>query len=170
MIAGLELAKSLGAKVIEAKCDSLLIVNQVNGTFKVNEERIRRSLDKFQVTLHQFKEWTLQCVPHDQNSEANALANLELSVDSDEFDSRAVVQVMDSVVEEGYAKVNSASLTWDWRNKYIDYLKIGKLSSNPKESKAMRTKASRFSLIEGKLFRRSFFGPLARCLGPGDIE
>ena len=27
MIAGLELAKSLGAEVIEAKCDSLLVVN-----------------------------------------------------------------------------------------------------------------------------------------------
>ena len=35
MIAGLELAKSLGAEVIEAVCDSLLVVNQVNKTFKV---------------------------------------------------------------------------------------------------------------------------------------
>jgi len=38
MIAGLELAKSLGAEVIEAKCDSLLVVNQVNETFEVIEE------------------------------------------------------------------------------------------------------------------------------------
>ena len=35
MIVGLELARSLGAKIIEVKCDSLLMVNQVNGTFEV---------------------------------------------------------------------------------------------------------------------------------------
>ncbi|XP_070035378.1 uncharacterized protein [Nicotiana tomentosiformis] len=76
MIAGLELAKSQGAEVVEAKCDSLLVVNQVNGTFEVKEERMRRYLDKLQVKLHRFREWTLQYVPRDQNSEADALANL----------------------------------------------------------------------------------------------
>nr|XP_009780828.1 PREDICTED: uncharacterized protein LOC104229815 [Nicotiana sylvestris] len=82
---GLELAKGLGAEVIDAKCDSLLVVNQ--------------------------------------------------------------------------------------RNKYIDYLKHGKLPSDPKESRALRAKAARFSLDEnGTLYRRTFDGPLAVCLGPGDTD
>ena len=46
MIAGLELAKILGAEVIEAKCDSLLVVNQVNKTFEFQEDRMQRYLDK----------------------------------------------------------------------------------------------------------------------------
>ncbi|XP_070049240.1 uncharacterized protein [Nicotiana tomentosiformis] len=115
MIAGLELAKALGAEVIEAKCDSLHVVNQVNGTFEVREERKQRYLDKLQVTLHRFKEWSLQHVPRDQNSEADALANLGSSVEDNELDSRAVVQLMSSVVEEGHTEINSTSLTWDWR-------------------------------------------------------
>ncbi|XP_070054964.1 NAD(P)H-quinone oxidoreductase subunit 2 A, chloroplastic-like [Nicotiana tomentosiformis] len=85
MIAGLELAKSLGPEVIEAKCDSLLVVNQVNGMFEVIEERMQRYLDKLQVMLHQFKEWTLQHVSRDQNRKADALANLGSSVDDDTF-------------------------------------------------------------------------------------
>ncbi|XP_070050797.1 uncharacterized protein [Nicotiana tomentosiformis] len=149
MIAGLELAKSLWAEVIEAKCDSLIDINQVNETFEVKEERMQRYLVKLQVTLHQFKKWILQHVPRDQNNEADALPNLGSSVDSDEFNSGAVVHLMNSVVEEGYIEVNSTSLTWDWRNKYIDYPKIGKLSSDPKESKALLAKAARFSLVEG---------------------
>ncbi|XP_070025665.1 uncharacterized protein [Nicotiana sylvestris] len=112
--------------------------------------------------------WSKNHVPRDQNSEADALANLGLSVDDDEFSSRTVVQLMKSVIEEGHAEVNSMSLTWDWRNKYIDYLKTGKLPSDPKESRA--TKATRFSLVEGTLFRRAFNGPLARCLELGDTE
>ncbi|XP_075099032.1 uncharacterized protein LOC142175922 [Nicotiana tabacum] len=104
------------------------------------------------------------------NSEADALANLGSLIDDDEFSSGTVVQLMKSVVEEGYAEVNSMSLTWDWRNKYIDYLKTGKLPSDCKESRALRTKAARFSLVEGTLFRRTFDDPLARCLGLGDTK
>ncbi|XP_070054212.1 uncharacterized protein [Nicotiana tomentosiformis] len=171
MIAGLELAKSLGAEVVEAKCDSLLVVNQVNGTFEVKEERMQRYLDKLHVTLHRFREWTLQHVPQDQNSEADALANLGSSVGDDKFNSGMVVQLMKSVVEEGHAEINLTSLIWDWRNKYTDYLKIGKLPSDPKESRVLYTKAARFSLSEdGTLFRRAFDGPLAIFLGQGDTE
>ncbi|XP_070025305.1 uncharacterized protein [Nicotiana sylvestris] len=170
MIADLELAKSLGAELVEAKCDSLIVVNQVNWTFESKEEQMQRYLDKLQVTLHQFKEWTLEHMPRDQNSEADALANLGSLVDDDEFSSRTVVHLMKSVVEEGHTEINSISLTWDWRNKYIDFLKTGKLPSNPKESRALRTMAATFSLSEGTLFRRTFDGPLAICLGTGDTE
>ncbi|XP_070057842.1 uncharacterized protein [Nicotiana tomentosiformis] len=171
MITGLELAKGLGAEVIEAKCVSLLVVNQVNGTFEVREDRMQRYLDKLQVTLHRFKEWTLQHVHRDQNNEADALANLGSSIDNNELNSEAIVQFMRSVVEEGHAEINSTSLTWDWRNKYIEYFKTGKLPSDPKESRALRTKATQFTLTEdGTLFRRTFNSPLAICLGPGDTE
>ncbi|XP_070010943.1 uncharacterized protein [Nicotiana sylvestris] len=87
MIACLELAKSLGAEIIEAKCDSLLVVNQVNRTFEVREDRIQRYLDKLQVALHRFKNWNLQYVPREQNNEPHALANLRSSVEDDEISS-----------------------------------------------------------------------------------
>ncbi|XP_070013955.1 uncharacterized protein [Nicotiana sylvestris] len=126
MIASLELAKSLRAEVIKAKCDSLLMENQANETFEVKVERMCWYLDKVQVTLHQFREWTLHHVPRYQNNKTDALANLGSSVDSDEFNLGEMVQLMNSMIEEGHAEVNSMSLTWDWRNKYIDYLKTGK--------------------------------------------
>ncbi|XP_059310555.1 uncharacterized protein LOC132061892 [Lycium ferocissimum] len=76
MIAGLELAKSLGAEIVEAKCDSLLVVNQTNGTFEIKDDRMRKYQERLQVVLRRFKEWTLEHVPRDQNNEADALANL----------------------------------------------------------------------------------------------
>ncbi|XP_060169359.1 uncharacterized protein LOC132600310 [Lycium barbarum] len=101
---GLELAKSLGAEIIEAKCDSLLVVNQVNGTFKVKDDRMQRYLEKLQVVLRRFKEWTLEHVSRDQSNEADALANLGSSVESDRFNSGTVVQLMRSVIETGHAE------------------------------------------------------------------
>ncbi|XP_070032265.1 uncharacterized protein [Nicotiana tomentosiformis] len=171
MIAGLELPKGLGAEVIEAKYDSLLVVNQVNKSFEVREHRMQKYLDKLQVTLHRFKEWTLQHVPREQNCEDDALANLGSSVEEDEISSGNVIQLSKSVIEEGHAEINSTSLTSDWRNKYIEYLKNEKLPSDPKESRALRTKVARFTLAkDGTLYRRTFDGPLAVCLGPGDTD
>nr|XP_009765517.1 PREDICTED: uncharacterized protein LOC104217060 [Nicotiana sylvestris] len=54
---------------------------------------------------------------------------------------------------------------------YIDYLKHGKLPTDPKKSRTFRTKVARFSLDEnGTLYRRTFDGPLAVCLGPEDTD
>nr|XP_009780717.1 PREDICTED: uncharacterized protein LOC104229724 [Nicotiana sylvestris] len=146
----LELAKSLGAEVIEAKCDSILVVNQVNKSFEVRKDRMQRYLDKIQVTLHRFKKRTLDHVPQEQNSEVDALANLGSSVEEDDIVPGIVVQLSRYVVEEGHAEINSMSLMWDWRNIYIDYLKSGKLPSDNKESRALRAKAARFALDEDR--------------------
>ncbi|XP_070017256.1 uncharacterized protein [Nicotiana sylvestris] len=132
---------------------------------------MQRYLDKLQVTLYRFKEWTLDHVPREQNSEADALANLGSSVEEDDIVPRTVIQLSMAVVEEGHAVFNSTCLTWYWRNKYIDYLKHGKFPADPKVSRTLRAKATRFSLAEtGTLYRRTFYGSLAVCLGPGDTN
>ncbi|XP_070026382.1 uncharacterized protein [Nicotiana sylvestris] len=132
---------------------------------------MQRYLDKLQVTLHRYKEWTLQHVPREQNSEADALANLGSSVENDELNLGTVVQLSRLVIEEGHAEINSTSLTCDWRNKYIEHLKNGKLPSYPKESKDLHTKAARLTLSgDGTLFRKMFDGPLAIYMGLGDTN
>ena len=170
MIVGLELARSMGAEIIEAKCDSLLVVNQVNGVFEVKDERMQRYLEKIQVILHRFKEWTMQHIPREQNSEADALANLGSSVEGEEINPGTTVHLLNTAIENRHAEIYTMGLTWDWRNKYIDYLRDGKLPNDPKESRSLRTKAARFCLVDGQLYRRSFLGPLAKCLGPGETE
>ncbi|XP_070026019.1 uncharacterized protein [Nicotiana sylvestris] len=142
MIAGLKLDKGLGAEVIDANCDSLFVVNQVNGSFEVRDDRMQSYLDKLQVILHRFKEWTLDHVPREQNSEADALANLGSLVEEDDIVPGTLVQLSKLVVEKGHAEINSACLTWDWRNKYIDFLNYGKLSADLKESRTLRAKAT----------------------------
>lgn len=110
-------------------------------------------------------------MPREQNSEADALANLGSLVEDNEISSGTVVQLSRSVIEEGHAEINFTSLTWDWRSKYIEYLKNKKLPLDPKESRTLRTKAARFTLAEdGTLYRRMFDGPLAICLGPWDTD
>ncbi|XP_070047236.1 uncharacterized protein [Nicotiana tomentosiformis] len=46
----------------------------------------------------------------------------------------------------------------------------GTLPEDKKESQLLRRKASRYCLIHGNLYRKMFEGPLARCLGPAQVE
>ncbi|XP_059284812.1 uncharacterized protein LOC132038106 [Lycium ferocissimum] len=109
-------------------------------------------------------------VTEEQNSEADALANLGSSVDIEGISSGKVVQPLNSSIDNSHGEVNSTSFTWDWRNKYINYLKDGKLPTDPKESRALRTKVAKYCIADGQLYWRSFYGPLPRCLGPGETD
>ena len=149
MIAGLELVRSMKAEIIEAKCYSLLVVNQVNGVFEVKDEWMQRYLEIFQVILQRFKEWTMQHIPREKINEADALANLGSSVEGEEINPGTTVHLLNTTIENGHAEINTMGLTWDWRNKYIDYLRDGKLPNDPKESRPLRTKAARFCLVDG---------------------
>ncbi|XP_070045231.1 uncharacterized protein [Nicotiana tomentosiformis] len=51
MVAGLELSRGLGFEMIEVKCDSQLVVNQIYGIFDVKEERMQQYLNKVQILL-----------------------------------------------------------------------------------------------------------------------
>ena len=45
LVAGLDLAKAIGATSVVIYCDSQVITNQVNGNYECNGERMKRYLD-----------------------------------------------------------------------------------------------------------------------------
>ncbi|XP_070057195.1 uncharacterized protein [Nicotiana tomentosiformis] len=65
LVAGLELARGLGCEVIDIKCDSQLAVNQVYGIFDTKEERMHQYLNKVQVLLYRFREWSIIHIPRE---------------------------------------------------------------------------------------------------------
>ena len=73
---GLELAKSLRAKLIVVQGDSQLIIGQVNGTCEVKEERMKKYLSKVKRLIKKFKEASFLQVPREENMEADALAKV----------------------------------------------------------------------------------------------
>nr|XP_016477327.1 PREDICTED: uncharacterized protein LOC107798804 [Nicotiana tabacum] len=166
LIAGLELARGLDSNVIEIKCDSQLVVNQVYGIFDTKEERMQQYVVIVQTLVALFREWSINHIPREENTEAYALANLGLSTKMKGSDSGTVVHIMHSVLDvDGYYEVNTTNLVWDWRNEIIDYLEHGKLPEDPKASQELHTKAASYIFWGGQLYRRSFQGPLAQCLG-----
>jgi len=74
-IAGLEQALALGARRARIRADSLLVVNQQTGLWKVKNEALRALWAETRRLVGQFERVTWEHVPRERNRRADALAN-----------------------------------------------------------------------------------------------
>lgn len=75
IIAALEKALVVGAEQVELRSDSELVVNQLNGRYKVRSTGLRPFYLQAAKLLGQFQKVSLVCVPRELNTEADRLAN-----------------------------------------------------------------------------------------------
>ena len=72
---GLEKARELGARRIEIRSDSELMVRQVNGQYRVNNEGLLPLFREVAALLRRFEQVTVRHIPRERNRRADALAN-----------------------------------------------------------------------------------------------
>lgn len=75
---GLEEAHKLGALEVEVHMDSLLVVNQMKGIFKIKNRELWPLHDAIQQLLPQFKKVTFTHIPRELNKAADAAVNRAL--------------------------------------------------------------------------------------------
>jgi ribonuclease H / adenosylcobalamin/alpha-ribazole phosphatase len=75
VIAGLEQALALGARRVRVRADSLLVVNQQNGLWKVRNPALRELWAETRQLADQFERVLWEHVPRERNRRADALAN-----------------------------------------------------------------------------------------------
>lgn len=88
---GLEEAKSLNARVVHIYMDSLLVVNQMKGVFKVKNRDLWPIHEAIKELIKQFKEVTFTHVPRELNKAADAAVNRALDAHISDGDTRRVV-------------------------------------------------------------------------------
>jgi ribonuclease HI len=78
VILALETALSYGARDVELVLDSMLIVEQLSGRWKIKHPLIRPLAARAMELLRQFDHWSLRHERRENNVQADALANLAL--------------------------------------------------------------------------------------------
>lgn len=77
-VAGLEAALALGARRVELRMDSQLVVRQLEFRYKVRNERLRPYFNRLLELRRLFDSFALCHVPRTENKRADELANLAL--------------------------------------------------------------------------------------------
>jgi ribonuclease HI len=78
IIRGLEEAKRLGAESVTCLLDSQLVVEQLNGSYRVKSEDMKPLHERVRALAGAFGLVTFQHVPREQNKEADRLVNAAL--------------------------------------------------------------------------------------------
>lgn len=75
LIIGLEKAREMGARKLRLKLDSELIVKQVQGAYRVKNQRLRPMFERVMALLQDLEAYDILHVRREFNSEADALAS-----------------------------------------------------------------------------------------------
>lgn len=78
VIAGLEKAIELGAKQVDTKLDSQLVVRQINGRYRVKNAALKPLYQRVKQLQDSLESFTISYIPRQQNKEADRLANKAL--------------------------------------------------------------------------------------------
>jgi ribonuclease HI len=76
LLLALRRAKEMGADAVEILSDSLLLVQQVNGVFKVKAPHLIPIVSDAVRQAKSFRRFSIRHVPREQNKKADRLANL----------------------------------------------------------------------------------------------
>ena len=74
----LEKALAMGAREVELVLDSMLVVEQLSGRWKVKHPAIRPLVDRARAQLSQLDRWSIKHERRESNFAADAMANLAL--------------------------------------------------------------------------------------------
>jgi len=75
LIIGLEEAGRHNVEELEIRMDSKLVVEQMNGNWRVRDAKLRPLADRARELLARFPKWRIRHIPRDQNAVADLLAN-----------------------------------------------------------------------------------------------
>ncbi|XP_013699893.1 uncharacterized protein LOC106403624 [Brassica napus] len=167
-IAGLTLPRQMGAENIQVFGDSQLIINQVQGEYQAKDDSMIQYLAVAQQLIKKFKSGKLTQIPQEQNSQADALADLGSALETNSKMSilLLVLQWPATLEERPLEEVSALEKGETWMTPLVWYLEADNLPEDRSEARKIKKRAARYCISHDKLYRRSFSGPYLRCVTP----
>ncbi|GLU17503.1 hypothetical protein SLE2022_338670 [Rubroshorea leprosula] len=170
LLLGLQLALELKISAIQVYSDSQLVVNQINSICEVVDPVMTKYVALVAELKCKFQKFCLSKIPRAENEQADSLS--KFASDSSLSSRSVFVEVLDepSFVKPRVMEISTNPDTPSWTDSIVSFLRDGVVPEDRQEAMKLRKKASRYTLVEGVLYKRSFSLPLLRCLNPYEAE
>ncbi|GKV37551.1 hypothetical protein SLEP1_g45572 [Rubroshorea leprosula] len=170
LLLGLQLALELKVAAIQIYSDSQLVVNQVNSVCEVVDPVMMKYATMVAELKSKFQKFCLSKIPRAENEQADSLS--KFASDGSQSSRSVFVEILNepSFQKPKMMEISTNPDTPSWTDPIISFLRDGTVSANKHEEMRLRKKASRYTLVHGALYKRSFSLPLLRCLSPYEAE
>ncbi|XP_022024891.1 uncharacterized protein LOC110925233 [Helianthus annuus] len=168
-LTGLRLALKMGAKNLEAHVDSKLEAEQINSRYDAKGEAMALYLEYARILINQFQTFKIIHINKSENKHADALSKLAATsfkhlakeVRIEVLSNPSVPLRHVNVIEVGNPS---------WMSPIIMYLQHGTFPEGKTEARKIQHKALNYEMADGILYRKSYMGPLLRCVDKHDAQ
>ncbi|XP_059441893.1 uncharacterized protein LOC132174218 [Corylus avellana] len=161
VLAGLGLARELGAEFVELQSDSQVIVGHIRGEFEARGRKMKQYLSKVQTLQNAFKKFCIMKILREENERADQLDRMASTTTSN---TEEPIQTLARPVVTDMVSVSVTETVPEWQRSIREYLEQGVPPLDKKSATQVRTRAARFTIINGTLYKRDFMLPLLKCI------
>ncbi|KAJ9538663.1 hypothetical protein OSB04_031396, partial [Centaurea solstitialis] len=137
--------------------------HQVNGDFQAKDSKMTSYLKAVKDRIARFEYFLIEQIPRDLNMQADALANLGSAFHDPSMENIPILHLTTPTIE-AKNEVQMNEEIYNWSLDVWNYLKHDQLPEDKMEARKTRSKASRYTIFEDQLYRRSTTGLLLRCV------
>ncbi|KAK9074310.1 hypothetical protein SSX86_006908 [Deinandra increscens subsp. villosa] len=170
LLAGLRMAKQLKVKNLEAHVDSMLVASQVNQTYEAKGDTMKQYLDKINNLVKEFSYCKIIHVPRSKNKKADALSKIAAVAFSHLGKDIKVERLSAPSVGENMVMAIEEGLGASWMTPIFEFLSDGKLPDGSEEARKIRAKALQYTIINDRLYRKSYLGPSLKCMSEAEAS
>ncbi|XP_042410245.1 uncharacterized protein LOC121999660 [Zingiber officinale] len=166
LLAGMQAARHVGAARVIIYSDSQLVTQQVADNFMINCDKLQVYREAYEKMKEEFSKVTVTKIPRAENEKADKLAKMASSLTTWVLDRSTTQTFLIAQID----LQNNREATIDWRVPMISYLKQSILPADLEESRLVRKQAHAYVMIGDQPYKRSFSGPLLKCLGMEEAD
>ncbi|XP_014493154.1 uncharacterized protein LOC106755497 [Vigna radiata var. radiata] len=166
LIAGLELARDLGVKVLHCKTDSQLVEGHMNDTFQIKGNQLLMYFHKAKQLASYFDSVAVQHIPRSENHRADRLSKLTTGKEKGQLSSLVRQVIFKPAVD--CLHISCMAERDDWRRE------ITLLIRRQEEGIALRAEEAkqiaRYVIVGEELYRRGYVTPMLKCLSKEESD
>nr|GEU60945.1 reverse transcriptase domain-containing protein [Tanacetum cinerariifolium] len=168
--ARLHIADEMGVQNLEVKVDSMLVENQINGSYVAKEQSMVRYLEKARTIINNFRKFSIEQVRRSKNKKADTLSKIA-STSFAHLTKQILAEVLkENLIEETEILAVVEEKGHSWMTPLLKYLTDDTLPAEVKKALFVKIKSRQYAIINGVLYRKSFLEPWLRCVDPLQME
>ncbi|VFR03157.1 unnamed protein product [Cuscuta campestris] len=176
---GLRLAKTLQITCLKIKSDSSLVVGHINGNMEAKGEKMQKYIDLARALLKDLTQYVMEQILRGENTNADLLSKLMQAapehvsklVRIETLEKASIEGFSVSVIEEdGQSNPDRVERDDVWMDDLVRYYMTGQFPEDEDMVRKVKLRAPRFQMLDGRLYKRAFGGPLLRCFTRAEGE